>query len=365
MAKYDRVYNFSAGPSTLPVEVLEKCRDQMMNYEGTGESVMEMSHRSAEFKKIIEDAEQNLRDLMNIPDNYYVLFLQGGGTLQFSMVPINLLTKSKKADYIVTGNWGKKAYQEACKFGDIRCVASSEDDNFSYIPKVTPEDIRDDVDYVYICWNNTVFGTHCNEMPNIGDHLLVADMSSCILSEEIDVSKFGLIYAGAQKNVAPAGVTIVIVRKDLVGHAPENTPIYLDYATHCKEGKVSMYNTPPCYSIYVAGEVFKYLKSIGGVAEMHRRDVEKAGKLYGYLDQSKLFKPSVAKEDRSLMNITFVTGDPELDKKFIAGAKERGMINLKGYRTVGGMRASTYNAMPMEGVEALVDYMKQFEDENK
>ena len=326
----NRVFNFSAGPSTLPEEVLKKAAAEMLDYDGTGESVMEMSHRSAEFQKIIDDAEQNLRDLMNIPDDYYVLFLQGGGTLQFSMVPINLLTNSKKADYIITGNW---------------------------------EDIREDVDYVYICYNNTIYGTHYNEIPDVGDHLLVADMSSCILSEEIDVTKFGLIYAGAQKNVAPAGVTIVIVRKDLVGHAPENTPIYLDYAIHAKKG--SMYNTPPCYPIYVAGEVFKYLKSIGGVKEMHERDVRKAGKLYDYLDSSAMFTPTVAKEDRSLMNVCFVTGNPDLDKKFIAGARERGMINLAGHRTTGGMRASIYNAMPEAGVDALIDYMKEFENENK
>ncbi|MDU5603855.1 MAG: 3-phosphoserine/phosphohydroxythreonine transaminase, partial [Mogibacterium sp.] len=266
-------------------------------------------------------------------------------------------------DYLITGNWAKKAYEEATKFGDVKILASSEEDNYSYIPKFKPEDIRPDVDYVHICYNNTIFGTHCNEVPDVGDHLLVADMSSCILSEEVDVTKFGLIYAGAQKNVAPAGVTIVIVRKDLVGKAPANTPVYLDYATHAKKG--SMYNTPPCYPIYIAGEVFKYLLKNGGVKATHERDVEKANLLYGYLDKSEMFKPSVAKEDRSLMNITFVTGDPELDKKFIAGAKEQGMINLAGYRTVGGMRASTYNAMPLEGVEALVAYMEKFENENK
>lgn len=363
MATQERVFNFSAGPSILPLEVLEKAAAEMTNYEGTGESVMEMSHRSSEFKTIIEDAEKNLRKLMNIPDDYYVMFLQGGGTLQFSMVPINLLRGSKKADYVITGNWAKKAFEEAQKFGDVRAVASSEEDLYSYIPKVKPEDIREDVDYVYVCYNNTIYGTHFNEYPNVGDHLLVADMSSCILSEEIDVSKFGLIYAGAQKNVAPAGVTIVIVRKDLVGFAPENTPIYLDYATHAKKG--SMYNTPPCYPIYIAGEVFKYIDRIGGVAEMHRRDVEKAEKLYAFLDKSELFKPSVAVEDRSLMNITFVTGDADLDKEFIAGAKAAGMINLAGHRSVGGMRASTYNAMPMEGVDALIAYMEKFENEHK
>ena len=363
MADDYRVYNFSAGPSTLPVEVLKKCADEMLNYEGTGESVMEMSHRSPEFQKIIDDAEANLRKLMNIPDDYYVLFLQGGGTLQFSMVPINLMTGTGKADYIVAGQWGKKAYEEACKFGDARCVASSEADKYSYIPKVTKEDIRDDVDYVYICYNNTVFGTHYNELPDFGDHLLVADMSSCILSEEIDVTKFGLIFAGAQKNVAPAGMTIVIVRKDLVGHAPANTPIYLDYKTHAEKG--SMYNTPPCYTIYVAGEVFKYLLATGGVAAMHEKDVRKAKKLYDCLDESEFFHGTVAKEDRSLMNVTFVTPSADLDKEFVAGAKERGMINLKGHRIVGGCRASIYNAMPEEGVDALVAYMKEFEAAHK
>ena len=362
MTEEYRVYNFAAGPSTLPVEVLRKCADEMLNYEGTGESVMEMSHRSAEFKKIIEDAEANLRSLMNIPDDYYVLFLQGGGTLQFSMVPINLMTGSGKADYIVAGQWGKKAWQEAQKFGDARCVASSEEAKYSYIPKVKAPDIRDDVDYVYVCYNNTVFGTHYNEIPDFGDHLLVADMSSCILSEEIDVSRFGLIFAGAQKNIAPAGLTIVIVRKDLVGKAPENTPVYLDYKTHAE--KDSLYNTPPCYTIYVAGEVFKYLMANGGVRAMHEKDVRKAEKLYAYLDQSKLFKPAVAVEDRSLMNVTFVTGDTDMDKKFIAGAKEKGMINLGGHRTVGGMRASLYNALPEEAVDCLIEYMKEFEAEN-
>ncbi len=362
MADNYRAINFSAGPSILPEEVLKKCADEMLNYEGTGESVMEMSHRSPEFQKIIDDAEANLRKLMNIPDDYYVLFLQGGGTLQFSMVPINLMTGSGKADYIVAGQWGKKAWEEATKFGDARCVASSEADKYSYIPKVAKEDIREDVDYVYICYNNTVFGTHYNEIPDFGDHTLVADMSSCILSEEIDVTKFGLIYAGAQKNVAPAGMTIVIIRKDLVGKAPANTPLYLDYKTHASKG--SMYNTPPCYTIYVAGEVFKYLLATGGVAAMHEKDARKAGKLYDYLDNSKLFKPSVAKEDRSLMNVTFVTGDPDLDKKFIAGAKAKGMLNLSGHRVVGGMRASLYNALPEEGVDTLIEYMKEFEAEN-
>ena len=271
MSKYERVYNFSAGPSMLPLEVLENVQKDLLNYKGTGESVMEMSHRSAEFKAIIEDAEADLRKLMNIPDNYKVLFLQGGGTLQFSMIPLNLLRKSKKADYIVTGQWAKKAYKEACKFGDIKCVASSEEDTYSYIPEVSREDFRADADYVYICYNNTIYGSKFPYIPDTGDIPLVADMSSCILSEEVDVSRFGVIWAGAQKNVAPAGVTIVIIREDLIGFAPEDTPVYLDYKTHAE--KDSMYNTPPCWSIYVAGEVFKYLLENGGVAAMHEKDV--------------------------------------------------------------------------------------------
>ncbi|MGI6211641.1 MAG: 3-phosphoserine/phosphohydroxythreonine transaminase [Anaerovoracaceae bacterium] len=363
MQKYNRVWNFSAGPSVLPIEVLENVHEDLFNYKGTGESVMEMSHRSKEYGAIIEAAEADLRDLLHIPDNYKVLFLQGGGTLQFSMVPLNLLRNSKKADYIVTGNWGKKAYQEAQKFGDIKCVASSEDKNFSYIPKVGKDDFRPDADYVYYCCNNTIYGSHFNYVPETGDIPLVSDMSSCFLSEEVDVNKFGIIWAGAQKNVAPAGVTIVIIRDDLLGYAPENCPVYLDYKTHAD--KDSMYNTPPCWSIYVAGEVFKYLKSIGGVPEMHKRVVRKADKLYNYLDSTDFYKTPVVKEDRSLMNVDFVTGDKDLDAKFVAEAKEQGMINLKGHRSVGGIRASIYNAMPEEGVDALVDFMKKFEAENK
>jgi phosphoserine aminotransferase len=361
--KYDRVFNFSAGPSVLPLEVLENVQKDLLNYKGTGQSVMEMSHRSAEYQKIIDEAEADLRTLLNIPDDYSVLFLQGGGTLQFSMVPINLLRNSKKADYIVTGQWAKKAYKEACKFGDIRCVASSEDKTFSYIPKVSKEDFREDADYVYICYNNTIYGSKFPYIPDTGDIPLVADMSSCILSEEIDWSKFACVWAGAQKNVAPAGVTIVIIRKDLIGHAPEGTPVYLDYKIHDEKG--SMYNTPPCFSIYVAGEVFKYLLANGGVKAMNEKDIRKAQKLYDAIDESSLFKGTVEKEDRSLMNVTFVTGDPDLDKEFIALAKENGLINLKGHRSVGGLRASIYNAMPEEGVDALIDLMKKFEAEKK
>lgn len=363
MGTYNRVYNFSAGPSMLPVEVLEKVQKDLLNYEGSGQSVMEMSHRSKEYQKIIDDAEADLRELMHIPDNYKVLFVQGGGTLQFAMVPLNLLRKSKKADYVLTGTWAKKAYKEACKYGDIRVIASSEDDKFTWVPKIGREDVKEDADYAYITTNNTIYGTKYNYIPETGNVPLVADMSSNILSEEIDVSKFGMIWAGAQKNVGPAGVTIVIIREDLIGFAGAEVPTYLDYKIHADNG--SMYNTPPCFSIYVAGEVFKYLKSIGGIAEMERRNREKAQMLYDFIDSSKLFSCPVAKEDRSLMNVVFVTGDAELDKKFIALAKENGMINLSGHRSIGGMRASIYNAMPKEGVAALVDFMRKFEEENK
>ena len=362
MAKYDSVYNFSAGPSMLPLGVLEKVQGELLNYEGSGQSVMEMSHRSKEFQKIIDDAEANLREIMNIPDNYKVLFVQGGGTLQFAMVPLNLLTKSKKADYVLTGTWAKKAYKEAQKFGDIKVVASSEDDTFTWVPKITKEDIRPDADYVYITTNNTIYGTKYNYVPETGDIPLVADMSSNILSEEVDVTKFGIIWAGAQKNVAPAGVSIVIIREDLIGNCPKEVPTYLDYSVHAENG--SMYNTPPCWSIYVAGEVFKYIKSIGGIKEMEKRNIAKAQLLYDAIDSSKMFKAPVAKEDRSLMNVVFVTGDADLDKKFIAEAKEAGFVNLSGHRSIGGMRASIYNAMPYEGVEELVKFMKKFEEEN-
>lgn len=363
MGTYNRVYNFSAGPSMLPAEVLEKVQKDLLNYEGSGQSVMEMSHRSKEYQKIIDDAEADLRELMHIPDNYKVLFVQGGGTLQFAMVPLNLLRNSKKADYVLTGTWAKKAYKEACKYGDIRVIASSEDDKFTWVPKITKEDVREDADYAYITTNNTIYGTKYNYIPETGNVPLVADMSSNILSEEIDVSRFGMIWAGAQKNVGPAGVTIVIVREDLIGFAGAEVPTYLDYKIHADNG--SMYNTPPCFSIYVAGEVFKYLKSIGGIAEMERRNREKAQMLYDFIDSSRLFSCPVAKEDRSLMNVVFVTGDAELDKKFIALAKENGMINLSGHRSIGGMRASIYNAMPKEGVAALIDFMRKFEEENK
>lgn len=363
MSNYDRVYNFSAGPSVLPLEVLEKVQKELLDYDGSGQSVMEMSHRSKEYQKIIDEAGANLRELMRIPDNYKVLFVQGGGTLQFAMVPMNLLRNSKKADYVITGTWAKKAYKEAGKFGDIRVIASSEEDKFTWVPKITEADIRPDADYAYIVTNNTIYGTRFNYIPETGEIPLVADMSSNILSEEIDVSKFGLIWAGAQKNVAPAGVSIVIIREDLLGYAGAEIPTYLDYKIHADNG--SMYNTPPTFTIYVAGEVFKYLKSIGGIAEMERRNKEKAAILYDCIDSSELFSCPVAKEDRSIMNVVFMTGDAEQDKKFIAEAREKGMINLAGHRSLGGMRASIYNAMPKDGVEALAAFMKEFEAANK
>lgn len=358
----ERAYNFSAGPSMLPVDVIEDVAKNLTNYLGCGESVMEMSHRSAEFKKILSDAENNLREIMNIPENYKVLFLQGGATLQFSMIPINLMRNSKKADYIVGGAWAKKAAKEAEKFGDVRVVASSEADTYTYIPKVSKEEIRPDADYVHITYNNTIYGTHYNELPDFGDIPLVADMSSCILSEEVDVEKFAVIYAGAQKNIGPAGVTLVIIREDMIGHAPADAPIYLDYKIHADND--SSYNTPPCFPIYVAGEVFKKIKNEGGLAALNKKNVEKAEKLYNFIDNSKLFSCPVAKEDRSLMNVVFVTGDGDLDKKFVAEAKAEGMHNLGGHRSIGGMRASIYNAMPAEGVDALIDFMTEFEKNN-
>lgn len=357
-----RAYNFSAGPSMLPLEVLEDVAAQLTDYNETGESVMEMSHRSKNYGEIIEKAEENLRTLMNIPDNYKVLFLQGGGTMQFSMVPLNLMVKSGKADYVITGSWAKKATAEAKKFGDIKIVASSEEDNFTYIPKVKREDFRPDADYIHITYNNTIYGTHFNYIPDTGDIPLVADMSSCILSEEIDVTKFGLIYAGAQKNIAPAGMTIVIIREDLIGNAGEKCPIYMDYKIHADNG--SMYNTPPCFTIYVAGEVFKNILNNGGVRHMNETDVKKAKKLYDYIDGSKLYRCPVNEEDRSLMNVVFVTGDEALDKAFVAEAKEFRLHNLGGHRSIGGMRASIYNAMPEEGVDSLIAFMKKFEKEH-
>ena len=357
-----RVYNFSAGPSMLPEEVLKTCAQEMLEYGSSGQSVMEMSHRSKEYQKIIDTAEADLREVMNIPDNYTVLFLQGGASTQFAMVPMNLMNKNKKADYIITGQWAKKAYKEAARYGAARAIASSEDKTFSYIPKVTKDMIDPEADYVHICMNNTIYGTVWKELPDTGDVPLVADISSCILSEPIDVSKFGLLYAGAQKNVAPAGLTIVIVRNDLLGNAMDITPTMLNYVTHSENG--SMFNTPPCYTIYVAGLVFKWIKSLGGLSEMKKINEKKAAMLYSFLDGSKLFRGTVVPEDRSLMNVPFVTGSEELDAKFVAESKAQGFVNLKGHRSVGGMRASIYNAMPVEGVEKLVEFMKKFEEEN-
>ncbi|MBO5006518.1 MAG: 3-phosphoserine/phosphohydroxythreonine transaminase [Clostridia bacterium] len=357
-----RIYNFSAGPSMLPEEVLKTAAAEMLEYGTTGQSVMEMSHRSKEYQAIIDEAEADLRDIMNIPDNYSVLFLQGGASTQFAMVPMNLMTKNKKVDYIVTGQWAKKAYKEAARYGNARVIASSEDKTFSYIPEVTKDMIDPEADYVHICMNNTIYGTKWHNIPETGDIPLVADISSCILSEPIDVSKFGVLYAGAQKNVAPAGLTIVIIRKDLIGNAMDITPTMLNYQTHADNG--SMFNTPPCYTIYIAGLVFKWIKSLGGLEEMKKINVEKASIIYDFLDSSKLFKGTVVPEARSLMNIPFVTGDAELDAKFVAEAKKAGFVNLKGHRSVGGMRASVYNAMPVEGARKLVEFMKKFEEEN-
>ena len=360
--KYNRVYNFSAGPAVLPVEVLETARDEMLNYKNSGMSVMEMSHRSKTYDEIIKTAEQDLRDLMNIPDNYKVLFLQGGAHLQFSMVPINLL-KNGIADYIVTGQWAKKAYNEAQKYGKINKIASSEDRTFSYIPDCSDLDISPDADYVYICENNTIYGTKFHKLPNTKGKILVSDMSSCFLSEPVDVTKYGLIYAGVQKNVGPAGVQIVIIREDLLREdLPKWCPTMLSYKIHADNN--SLYNTPPAYGIYICGLVFKWLKKLGGLEKMKEMNEKKAKILYDFLDKSKLFKGTVEKNSRSLMNVPFVTGSDEMDKKFIEEAKKEGLVQLKGHRTVGGMRASIYNAMPIEGVRALVEFMEKFEKEN-
>ena len=357
-----RVYNFSAGPAVLPLEVLQEAAAEMMDYQGTGMSVMEMSHRSKAYDKIIKDAEADLRELMNIPDNYKVLFLQGGASQQFAMIPMNLM-KNKVADYIVTGQWAKKAYQEAEKYGKANKIASSEDKTFSYIPDCSDLPISEDADYVYICENNTIYGTKFKELPNTKGKTLVADVSSCFLSEPVDVTKYGIIYGGVQKNIGPAGVVIVIIREDLITEdVLEGTPTMLQYKIHADNG--SMYNTPPAYGIYICGKVFKWLKKQGGLEAIKVHNEEKAAVLYDFLDQSKLFKGTVRKEDRSLMNVPFVTGSEELDAKFVKEAKEAGFENLKGHRSVGGMRASIYNAMPKEGVEKLVEFMKKFEAEN-
>ena len=358
-----RVYNFSAGPAVLPEEVLKEAAAEMLDYNGTGMSVMEMSHRSKAFEEIIQTAEKDIRDLMNIPDNYKVLFLQGGASQQFAMIPMNFM-KNGVADYIITGQWAKKAWQEAQKYGKANAVASSADKTFSYIPDCSDLPIDDDADYVYICENNTIYGTKFKELPNTKGKTLIADVSSCFLSEPIDVTKYGVIYGGVQKNVGPAGVVIAIIREDLIPEKPyvENTPTMLQYKTHADNN--SLYNTPPCYGIYICGKVFKWIKKMGGLEAMKAHNEKKAAILYDYLDQSKLFKGTVEKKDRSLMNVPFVTGDADLDAKFVKEAKAAGFENLKGHRTVGGMRASIYNAMPIEGVEKLVEFMKKFEAEN-
>lgn len=356
-----RIYNFSAGPSMLPLEVLEKAASEMMDYNGSGCSVMEMSHRSPVYDNIIKTAEADLRALMEIPDNYRVLFLQGGATTQFSAVPLNLMNKNKKADYIVSGQFSKKAADEAAKYGEVNVIASSKDRNFAYVPRV--DAFSPDADYVHICMNNTIYGTTYDYIPETGDIPLVADVSSCILSRPIDVSKFGLLYAGAQKNMGPSGLTVVIVRDDLIGNAREGTPVMLDYKVQADND--SMYNTPPCYSIYIAGLVFKWLLDMGGLTVMEQRNVAKAKVLYDYLDASEMFKATADKEFRSIMNVCFVTGDAELDKEFVSAAKKAGFENLKGHRSVGGMRASIYNAMPAEGVKALTEFMAEFERSKK
>ena len=357
-----RVYNFSAGPAVLPESVLKEAAAEMLDYKGTGMSVMEMSHRSKAYDEIIKTAEADLRDLMNIPDNYKVLFLQGGASQQFAMIPMNLM-KNKVADYIVTGQWAKKAYQEAQKYGKANKIATSEDKTFSYIPDCSDLPISEDADYVYICENNTIYGTKFKELPNTKGKLLVSDVSSCFLSEPVDVSKYGVIYGGVQKNIGPAGVVIVIIREDLITEEVlPGTPTMLQYKIHADAD--SLYNTPPAYGIYICGKVFKWIKEMGGLEAMKEHNEKKAKILYDFLDESKMFKGTVVKEDRSLMNVPFVTGDAELDAKFVKAAEAAGFKNLKGHRSVGGMRASIYNAMPIEGVEALVAFMKKFEEEN-
>ena len=357
-----RIYNFSAGPAVLPEEVLQEAAAEMLDYKGCGMSVMEMSHRSKVYDAIIKEAEADLRDLMNIPDNYKVMFLQGGASLQFSAIPMNLM-KNKVADFIVTGQWAKKAYQEAAKYGKANKIATSEDKTFSYIPDCSDLPISEDADYVYICENNTIYGTKFHELPNTKGKDLVADVSSCFLSEPVDVTKYGLIYGGVQKNIGPAGVVIVIIREDLITEdVLPGTPTMCNYKVQADAE--SLYNTPPCYGIYICGKVFKWIKKQGGLAAMKEYNEKKAKILYDFLDESKMFKGTVEKKDRSLMNVPFVTGDKDLDAKFVKEAAAAGFENLKGHRSVGGMRASIYNAMPIEGVEKSVAFMKKFEEEN-
>ncbi|WP_326974866.1 3-phosphoserine/phosphohydroxythreonine transaminase [Caproicibacter sp. BJN0012] len=358
-----RVYNFSAGPSMLPEAVLRRAADEMLDYKGCGQSVMEMSHRSSEYEGIINSAESLLREVMGIPCSYKVLFLQGGAATQFAMVPLNLMNKNKKADFVVTGQWATKAWKEASRYGETKVIASSKDKTFTYIPELDPSSFSRDADYFHICMNNTIYGTTYQDLPQTGDIPLVADVSSCILSAPLDVSRFGLLYAGAQKNMGIAGLTTVIIREDLIGSAMEITPTMLDYKTHADNG--SMYNTPPCYSIYICMLVLDWLKNtVGGLSEMEKINRKKAGILYDFLDHSRLFHGTVVPKDRSLMNVPFVTGNAETDAKFVSEAKAEGFVNLKGHRTVGGMRASIYNAMPVEGVEKLVAFMAEFERKN-
>ena len=357
-----RVYNFSAGPAVLPEEVLKEAAEEMLDYKGSGQSVMEMSHRSKEYDAIIKEAEADFRELLGLPDNYKVLFLQGGASTQFAMIPMNFM-KNKKAAYIVTGQWAKKAYKEAALFGDAVAVASSEDKTFSYIPDCSDLDIPEDADYVYICENNTIYGTKFKELPNTKGHELISDVSSCFLSEPMDVEKYAMFYGGAQKNIGPAGVTICAIREDMIPEeALPGVPTMLQYKTHADAD--SLYNTPPCYNIYMCGKVFKWIKNMGGLEAMKAHNEKKAAILYDFLDASKLFKGTVVPEARSLMNVPFVTGDDDMNAKFISEAKAAGFINLKGHRSVGGMRASIYNAMPIEGVEKLVEFMDTFEKAN-
>lgn len=359
----DRVYNFSAGPACLPIEVMQKAKQELVNYAGTGMSVMEMSHRSKDYGVIIENAEESLRTLMHIPNNYKVLFLQGGASTQFAMLPLNLMKRYKRAHFINTGAWSKRAIAEANRYGEASVVASSEDKVFSYIPNFNADMFTNDADYVHITSNNTIYGTRFSRLPETNGLPLVSDMSSCILSEEIDVSQYGVIYAGAQKNIGPAGVTIVIIRDDLIGNAMDITPTMLNYQTHAEKG--SMYNTPPTFAIYMAGLVFEWIDRRGGLCEMQKTNEYKANLLYDFIDKSDLFRGTAEKRDRSLMNVPFITGDAELDTKFITEAAKEGLVTLKGHRSVGGMRASIYNAMPVEGVEKLVQFMKTFELDNK
>ncbi len=355
-----RVFNFSAGPSMMPEWVLRTAAEEMLDYKGSGQSVMEMSHRSPVYDSIIKETEALFRKVLSVPDNYKVLFLQGGATAQFSAIPLNFMNGSGKADYIVSGQFSKKAAKEAERYGDVKVIASSDDKNFSYIPKITREDIRPDADYVYVCYNNTIFGTTFPYIPDTGDIPLIADMSSCILSQPIDISKFAVIYGGAQKNMGPAGLTVVIVREDMLGKARDITPVMMNYQVQAEND--SMYNTPPTYAIYIHKLILEWVENIiGGIENMEKINIEKAKILYDYLDSSKLFKPTAAKEDRSLMNVCFVTGDKELDAEFCKAAANEGFVNIKGHRSVGGMRASIYNAMPTEGVKKLVEFMKEFE----